>query len=129
MPRLLHLEIEYTRTSEISFGEGICPNLQYLKIWRCLILEEIGTLPNTLRGLELGDCPNLKQMKKLSALYMGGVIHVIRCEGREEMHIINEFITTYWSNWRRGQRTMTLTRGRSTGGGVVEDRFYLEIKC
>eukprot|EP00253_Pinus_taeda_P018356 PITA_18356 len=68
MVRLQYLSLSNTELSELSFAEGVCPNLQRLQVYCCDHLVEVGTLPNTLEELEITRCYNLRKIEGLCRL-------------------------------------------------------------
>lgn len=68
MVRLQYLKLYNIKISEVSFDEGICPNLQRLQITRCNGLVKVGTLPYTIVELDLYLCHNLRTVKGLCSL-------------------------------------------------------------
>jgi len=74
-----------TRISEIAFGEGICPNLQCLYIYRCERLVEVGTLPATLSKLDLWDCADLENIEGICGLAKLQTLKIKMCPKVEEL--------------------------------------------
>jgi Leucine-rich repeat (LRR) protein len=62
MPGHKYLKLRAIRISEVSFREGVCPNLQYLNIKDCHCLVEVGPLPATLIELVLWNCVALSKI-------------------------------------------------------------------
>jgi Leucine-rich repeat (LRR) protein len=58
MPCLQELTLQDTEISEVSFDEGVCPNLRKFILRECINLVEVGTLPNTLTYVKLQGVPN-----------------------------------------------------------------------
>lgn len=77
MLRLKSLDLS-TQITEITFGEGVCPDLEYLNLYYCDELVEVGALPTMLTSLRLSYCRALKKVRglrglpKLRYLYMKG---------------------------------------------------------
>jgi Leucine-rich repeat (LRR) protein len=70
MPCLQELTLQDTEISEVSFDEGVCPNLRKFILRECINLVEVGTLPNTLTYVKVSSCYNLRSIEGLSGLAM-----------------------------------------------------------
>lgn len=81
--KLLHLS--GTNISEVSFPEGVCPNLQNVKILNCNDLVEVGALPSTLRTLSFMGCPSLRKIPRPCGLPKLRRLSINRCEVIEEV--------------------------------------------
>lgn len=81
--RLQHIRLYNTQISEVSFDEGLFPNLQHLHISFCHYLEKVATLPNALLELELIDCNNLKKIEGLGGLAKLRELMIKRCKVEE----------------------------------------------
>lgn len=64
MPRLRRFSVLGTEISKISFGEGVCPNLQYLDVSYCKKLEKIEGLSGLLKIKKLWiiGCGDLEEL-------------------------------------------------------------------
>lgn len=84
MLRLQHLKLYNIQIlDEVSFGEGVFPNLQHLLIRSCNDLAVLGTLPNALVKLELTYCCKLRKIEglcNLPKLHMMNIKYSIEME-------------------------------------------------
>jgi Leucine-rich repeat (LRR) protein len=78
--RLKHLDLQGTRIEELSFAEGVCPNLSKLDIGDCLELVEVGALRTTLISLDLDGCDALKKVTGLRGLAALRELDIRKCE-------------------------------------------------
>lgn len=85
MIRLRHIDLQGTRLKELSFCEGVCPNLQRLNVSCCHELVLVGALPTTLISLDLQECPALKEIKGLSGLAQLRLLDISGCDKIEEL--------------------------------------------
>lgn len=85
MVGLENLQLYETRVSELSFVEGICPNIQHLKIDNCNDLVEIGALPASLLTLQLKSCGALRKIGGLFGLAKLQQLDISECEQLEEL--------------------------------------------
>lgn len=80
---LQSLTLHDIKISEVAFCKGVCPNLQSVFINHCDMVE-IGTLPYSLRKLDLYRCPNLKKIEGLCGLENLQTLRLNVC-GEEEL--------------------------------------------
>jgi Leucine-rich repeat (LRR) protein len=85
MIRLTHLDLQGTRLQELSFCEGVCPNLQRLNVSYCHELVVVGALPTTLISLDLQECPALKEIKGLLGLAELRLLDISGCDKIEDL--------------------------------------------
>lgn len=85
MVGLKYLELNKTRISELSFAEGICPNIQHLKIDHCNDLVEVGTLPTSLITLEMRFCDELRKIRGLCGLAKLQRLDISGCQQVREL--------------------------------------------
>lgn len=85
MFQLKFLRLYNTHISEISFHEGVCPNLQYLKITFCNDLVEVGALPTSLITLDLSSCYGLRRIQGLRSLAKLQILNINGCKEVEEL--------------------------------------------
>lgn len=85
LPRLKQLDLHGTRIRELSFAEGVCPNLRQLDISDCLDLAEVGALPKTLILLDLNGCDALKKVIGLCGLAKLRELDMRKCELVEDL--------------------------------------------
>eukprot|EP00253_Pinus_taeda_P016207 PITA_16207 len=78
---LKRLVLYQVNISEVAFHEGVCPNLQYLTLWQCNELRQIGELcgPAKLRYLEIMWCANLEELPSLETLTSLEWLEVFYC--------------------------------------------------
>jgi len=93
MPRLQNLKLNSTKLSELSFAEGVCPNLQRLSIRWCHQLVEVGTLPSTLIKLKLISCDNLRKVKGLCGLAKLQRLDISDCKMVQELPSIDTLVS------------------------------------
>lgn len=82
---LKYIKLYYTCISEISFPQGICPNLEHLKIEGCYLLEKVGALPKTLVKLDIMKCSMLENIGGLSGLAKLKILNIRWCSPLEEL--------------------------------------------
>eukprot|EP00253_Pinus_taeda_P001263 PITA_01263 len=85
MYRLGHLQLWQTEISQISFGEGVCPNLKQLDIRHCAHLVEIGALPPTLIRLKLYKCRRLRRIEGICNLTRLQKLNIRKCVELEDL--------------------------------------------
>eukprot|EP00253_Pinus_taeda_P036555 PITA_36555 len=85
MSGLKTLELSEAEIREVSFEEGICPNLQRLQLRGCYSLRQIGGLSGLLKLFELDirSCVNVKELPGLEALVSLERLTVEKCEKLE----------------------------------------------
>lgn len=107
MVRLRSLNLSETKITEISFGEGVCPVLQYLDLRLCRDLVEIGALPTTLISLKMTGCSVLKKitgihgLAKLQTLDIGWCSEIEQLPGLETLISLETFRTSQTCNMFR----------------------------
>lgn len=110
MPRLQYFRMSKIEIPELSFAEGIFPNLQHLHIQNCNHLVKVGMLPNTLIKLELDECSNLNKIKGLSSLAKIQMLHIWQCKEVEELAGI-ETLVSLEQLWASGCVKLKSIRG------------------
>jgi Leucine-rich repeat (LRR) protein len=84
-PQLQRIVLLSSEVSEVSFDEGVCPNLQYLTVRHCNALTKVGTLPNTLIKLELYFCQLLWSIEGLCGPVKLEVLYITDCPNLESI--------------------------------------------
>jgi hypothetical protein len=79
MIQLEEIHLYLTEISKVSFPQGVCPNLQTLKITWCNDLVEVAALPTTLLRLDLRGCGALRKIGGLSGLANLGKLDIRGC--------------------------------------------------
>lgn len=74
------LQLNGTEISEISFPEGVCPDLQHLSITFCNDLVEVRALPTTLISLDLKGCRALMKTGGLCGLANLETLNLSGCD-------------------------------------------------
>ena len=85
MPSLQWLVLEHTEVSEVSFDEGVCPNLQHLILKAYSNLVKVGTLPNTLTEVELSSCHKMINIEALGGLAKLQILKIEQCNELQEL--------------------------------------------
>jgi Leucine-rich repeat (LRR) protein len=93
MFQLKFLQLYNTRISEVSFHEGVCPNLQYLKITSCDDLVEVGALPTSLITLDLSSCRALRRIRGICGLAKLQILNINGCKEVEELSSLETLIS------------------------------------
>jgi Leucine-rich repeat (LRR) protein len=93
MYRLEYLELNRTKIWEISFPEGVCPNLKHLHIEDCNDLVEVGELPPTLLTLKLVGCSQLRAIQGLCCLTKLQELDIGYCKEVEELPSLERLIS------------------------------------
>jgi hypothetical protein len=104
MIQLKELELCCTKISEVSFSQGVCPNLQILRIKGCKKLVEVGALPRTLITLDLRCCRALSEIGGLFGLAKLEELDIRGCHNIEVEHLkavetlisLRKFRTSLW---------------------------------
>lgn len=71
--------------SEASCGQCVCPNLQHLWIYSCRDLEKVGSMPKTLKTVDLSYCNTLREIEGLPDLARLEQLDISGCEEVEEL--------------------------------------------
>jgi hypothetical protein len=89
-PCLRELELENTKISEVTFAEGVCPNLEILHISECDDIVKVGTLPNTLQEAFFTRCSNLRNIKGHACLER---LLINECQELETLSRMETFVS------------------------------------
>lgn len=81
MPGLQYFKMRGTEISEISFGEGFCPNLLVLEIWDCRNLKKIEGLCGLpkLQKLEIRRCNEVEELRSVEHCSLLNELYVSEC--------------------------------------------------
>jgi Leucine-rich repeat (LRR) protein len=94
MPGLRNLILqEDTEISEVSFEEGVCPNLQEFFLVECINVVEVVTLPNTLIEVKLSSCYNLRSIEGLCGLAMLRELYIKECNELQELPSVKTLVS------------------------------------
>lgn len=77
---LRQMDLQGTRLKELSFCQGVCPNLQRLNVSCCHELVVVGALPTALVSLDLQECRALKEIIGLSGLVQLRLLDISGCD-------------------------------------------------
>lgn len=84
MVKLQELWLFETEIREISFPEGVCPNLRHLYISGCSDLVQVGALPVTLKQMDLISCHALRKIGGLDGLVQLSWLRIGGCPIEED---------------------------------------------
>ena len=110
-----------TKISEVSFTDGVCPNLQHLSITFCNDLVEVGALPATLISLDVRGCPTSKIIGGLC-----GVPNLLKLDTRGCSNIQVEELPGFQTLVSSGLTLLNTALGTSDD---KEDDVLLEKFC
>jgi len=122
------LELYCTEISEVSFPEGVCIDLQTLRIRCCNDLVKVGSLPATLGHLILTGCGALKKIEGLFGLAKPLEVDIRGCyniQVQELTHFGNvKLLFTPGDTYNRQEEEMVEKEMAALQEVVLPSRFF-----